>query len=132
MTSRTAVTDAGVAFVRSEVLCLEANRAPSRTALLNLYLRSNALPKSVMPITTTASNGKEIANSAIWEACVCLQYRQRWATQFINCSCDMAYSTCLLNKAHRNGRNSPAANRRGTYVSWIRSRRIQNHSIYVA
>src|SRR6266704_2335351 len=101
MTSRTAVTETGVAFVRSEVLCDEANRAPSRTALLNLYLRSNALPKSVMPITTTASNGKEIANSAICEPAVWLQHRQRW-TQRMTCS-RIVITGLSLNKAHWNG-----------------------------
>src|ERR1700747_3764451 len=103
MASRAAVTDTGVAFVMSEVLCMEATRAPSRTALLNLYLRSNALPKSVMPITTAASNGIEIANYAIYEASVCLQDRQMWAIQSVSCSCDMRNSYYLLNKPHRNG-----------------------------
>src|SRR5437667_1432957 len=60
-----AFVEVGIAFVRSLVVWLEANRAPAPTALWSLYLRLKAAPKSVTPIAITISKGNETANSRI-------------------------------------------------------------------
>src|SRR5438874_12195707 len=123
-----AFVEVGIAFVRSLVVWLEANRAPAPTALWSLYLRLKAAPKSVTPIAITISKGNATANSRISDPSV-PEHASSHLRQTV--FAESVKPFLLSGYPHWNWRNACPRDRK-TGVAGITPSDIQHHNGYVS